>query len=221
VEPRPDDPFGEAFDEEEVVLDSFAAWENMFLSNRIRVENRRDPAFAAIVQNAMDASAAEASPVENAVAQTSPAARLMTLPAGEESDKADAHAEAVVAFADVADETESLLHGERNVPPLRLADVPEVVPLSQFPLIAPSPVAACGGASFDPVLPEDDDTSDWPSALAIGRAANAEFAPTFGRELLSDAPVLVIEEDAPDRPVRKQPARRQEYRHLFSRLRSG
>ena len=39
-----------------MVLDNFAAWDNMFLRDRIRVENRRDPGFASLVQDAIDAS---------------------------------------------------------------------------------------------------------------------------------------------------------------------
>lgn len=54
-----DDPFGEEFDEEEVVLDSFAAWDEMFHSQTPRVENRRDRGLATLVEAALDISPAE------------------------------------------------------------------------------------------------------------------------------------------------------------------
>jgi type II secretory pathway predicted ATPase ExeA len=50
------DPFGEEFDEEEVVLDNFASWDNMFRRDAPRVQNRRDPEFAALVQSAISTS---------------------------------------------------------------------------------------------------------------------------------------------------------------------
>jgi hypothetical protein len=40
-------------------------------------------------------------------------------------------------------------------------------------------------------------------------------------QVLDEEPILVIEEDLPGRPTHKPQARRQEYRQLFSRLRSG
>ena len=46
-------PFAEEFDEEEVVLDSFAAWDDMFRRETPRVQNRRDPEFATLVQAAI------------------------------------------------------------------------------------------------------------------------------------------------------------------------
>ena len=46
-------PFAEEFDEEEVVLDSFASWDDMFRRDVPRVQNRRDPEFSALVQSAL------------------------------------------------------------------------------------------------------------------------------------------------------------------------
>src|SRR5436190_805984 len=50
------DPFSEKFDEEEVVLDNFAAWDDMFRRDVQRVVNRRDPEFATMVDAAIQAS---------------------------------------------------------------------------------------------------------------------------------------------------------------------
>ncbi len=79
------DPFGEPFDEEEVVLDNFAAWDNMFLRDRIRVENRRDPGFASLVQDAIDASTVGPFEDEKSSTETLPPARLMPVPSGRRS----------------------------------------------------------------------------------------------------------------------------------------
>jgi len=46
-------PFAEPFDEEEVVLDTFAAWENVFGRTTPQVQNRRDPGFANLVEAAI------------------------------------------------------------------------------------------------------------------------------------------------------------------------
>jgi type II secretory pathway predicted ATPase ExeA len=48
-------PFDEPFAEEEVVLDNFASWSELFDAGRPRVENRRDRQFATLVQQALDA----------------------------------------------------------------------------------------------------------------------------------------------------------------------
>jgi type II secretory pathway predicted ATPase ExeA len=61
AEPRETfDPFGESFDEEEVVFDSFATWDSAHHGRSPRVENRRDRGFTALVQQAINASSDEA-----------------------------------------------------------------------------------------------------------------------------------------------------------------
>jgi type II secretory pathway predicted ATPase ExeA len=62
------DPFAEEFDEEEVVLDNFAGWENMFRREAPRVQNHRDPGFAKLVEAAIPATKA----CENVVAAATP-----------------------------------------------------------------------------------------------------------------------------------------------------
>ena len=49
------DPFAEPFDEEELVLDSFATLASIFGTRAPRVENRREPAISQLVQDALDA----------------------------------------------------------------------------------------------------------------------------------------------------------------------
>jgi type II secretory pathway predicted ATPase ExeA len=59
-QPAPDaiDPFAEEFEEEELVLDSFATLASIFGTRTPRVENGREPGFSRLVQHALDASAA-------------------------------------------------------------------------------------------------------------------------------------------------------------------
>ncbi|HEY3394513.1 MAG TPA: AAA family ATPase [Lacipirellulaceae bacterium] len=218
----PANPFGEQFDEEELVLDNFAAWDNMFLRARIRVENRRDPGFASLVQDAINASSVAPVPVENHAAET-PAARLMPSPPEEVADSIAVLGETIDEFVDDCSESESRSDEDQNVPLLRLAVVPELLPLTPIPLIPASPMDSAGEAAFDPVLPEDEDIKfgDWFNRFAVEHAQGAEGSPESAVGLLDDEPILVIEEETPDQPARKPQARRQEYRQLFSRLRSG
>ncbi|HJQ80547.1 MAG TPA: AAA family ATPase [Lacipirellulaceae bacterium] len=218
----PANPFGEQFDEEEVVLDNFAAWDNMFLRARIRVENRRDPGFASMVQDAINASTVAPLPVENQATET-PAARLMPSPPEEAADSITVPGEAIDEFVDECSDSDSGADDEQNVPLLRLAVVPELLPLTPIPLISAAQMDSAGDAAFDPVLPEDEDIKfgDWFNRFAAEHVQGAEGSPESAVGLLDEEPILVIEDETPDQPARKPQARRQEYRQLFSRLRSG
>jgi hypothetical protein len=220
---RTGDPFGEQFEEEEVVLDNFAAWDNMCLHERIRVENRRDPGFASLVQDAINASAVGPVDADTSSAESLPSARLMPVPSGEDTDEFAAAEEPNNEFGDASILTEMPAYEEHEVPPLRLADVPDLAPLTSVPFIAPSPITNASVAAFDPVLPEDDDVTsgDWLATFAVGSARAAQTAQDCSMQVLNNAPILVIEEDPADRPGRGPEVRRQEYRNLFSRLRSG
>jgi type II secretory pathway predicted ATPase ExeA len=224
AERRPGDPFGEQFDEEEVVLDNFAAWDNMFLRDPIRVENRRDPGFASLVQDAINASSVEPAEVNNSSTETLPPARLMPIPSEEETDEFSAPGDPINEFAAVIIDLEIPADQEQAIPTLRLADVPDAMPLSPIPFINPSPIPTGSIAAFDPVLPDQDDitSNDWLRTFAFGSAhPHVQGAPDRTVQELDDAPILVIEEDPADRPGPKPQVRRQEYRNLFSRLRSG
>jgi hypothetical protein len=223
AERRTGDPFCEQFDEEEVVLDNFAAWDNMFLHDRICVENRREPGFATLVQDAINASAVESVDTDKSSAEALPTARLMPVPSDEEIDEFAVGGEPGSGFGDASDLSETPVYEEPETPPLRLADVPDLMPLTPVPLIAPSPITNASSAAFDPVLPEDDDltSGDWRTTFAVGPARAAQTAQDCSMQVLDDAPILVIEEDPADRPGHGPQVRRQEYRNLFSRLRSG
>jgi len=164
------DPFAEEFDEEEVVLDNFAAWDDMFCRDVPRVENRRDPGFSTLVQDAI-----EASPVS--------ASRF------------------VVTSSSAADELPIELLADR--PRLRLADVPDATSSARL-----SPAATAG--------PKSPDRADSLGSVVSAFASHKVDEPGIEDE----NPVLVIEEDAPANSL-QSPVRREEYRHLFSRLRSG
>jgi type II secretory pathway predicted ATPase ExeA len=164
------DPFAEKFDEEEVVLDNFAAWDDMFCHDVQGVENRRDPGFSTLVQDAI-----EASPVS--------ASRF------------------VVTSSSAADELPIELLVNR--PRLRLADVPDATSPEHL-----SPVATSA--------PKSPDRTDSLGNVVSAFASHKVEAP----QIEDENPVLVIEEDAPPNSS-QSPVRREEYRHLFSRLRSG
>ncbi len=154
------DPFAEKFDEEEVVLDNFAAWDDMFRRDMPRVANRRDREFATLIE-----------------------AAIAVAPKSEDHDE-NRTVDAAFEFGvlnhidgcdDLAAETEPvMLQSDEGWPPLRIAETSDVTTTSPFPL-----------------------------------------------PLIDDDPVLIIEEEAAVLASPKSPVRRGEYRHLFSRLRSG
>jgi type II secretory pathway predicted ATPase ExeA len=160
------DPFAEKFDDEEVVLDNFAGWDEAFRRDAQKVENRRDPGFASLVQSAIAAS-----PVS--------AGQLF----------------ATQAIGD------DLTVDAPSWPRLRLADVADS--LSTDHAVAPSAVTR---------LSQRSDALELLSAFVSSKVV---AAPVENNE-----PMLVIEEDTPQNPP-PSPVRREEYRHLFSRLRSG
>ncbi|HVT29323.1 MAG TPA: AAA family ATPase [Lacipirellulaceae bacterium] len=151
------DPFAEPFDEEEVVLDNFAAWEDMFRRDRPRVANRRNPEFATMIAAAMDAAPAKDLRQKNRDANLSYEFDLRSVSG--ENDR------------DSAPDTAKLEADDR--PTIRIADLSDVS------------------------APQQADAS------------------------VEEDPVLIIEDDSTVPPARKPPVRREEYRQLFSRLRSG
>lgn len=155
-------PFAEKFDEEEVVLDNFAAWEDMFRRDMPRVVNRRDPEFATLVEAAMQATASTDFLPDYPAAELTFAFDLQNI--FDAVEEVDAAPEVEVVEQD----------SDLTWPPLRIADVSD----SAAPF--PEPVHS-----------------------------------------INDDPVLIIEDDAPAPAPHKPPVRREEYRNLFSRLRSG
>jgi type II secretory pathway predicted ATPase ExeA len=194
------DPFAEEFDEEEIVLDNFAAWDDMFSSRTPRVENARDLGFADRVQYALEAV-------------------QPSQPASDQEIGFDPNPDDLENF-DV-DAIEEVTECDSNWPPIRLAVVEDAAPLKPVPLIAPpgGPVIT-GAASFDPVMPEAEPPAGfcYESALRAARRGQSEMAnpePSFDED-----PILVIEDDSIEvQPC--PPVRRESYKHLFSRLRSG
>jgi type II secretory pathway predicted ATPase ExeA len=154
------DPFAEKFDEEEVVLDSFAAWDDMFRRDMPRVANRRDPGFATLVEAAMQSTAKSDFVPNYEAADLSFAFDLQNI--------LDVVEEVDTAPKEVSQEA------DLTWPPLRIADVSDS------------------------------------HATIPGRVHS-----------IVDDPVLIIEDDAPAPAPQKPPVRREEYRNLFSRLRSG
>jgi len=232
----PADPFGEAFDEEEVVLDNFASMASLFSYGAPRVENRRDPEFASLARAAITAAAAEAENRDTQDDRTDASERSGIQPefgnvansewAVDDSQSTSPYdafpviKEAAGYHLDspsVPDPDDLIDELDPNWPPIRLA----------FAHGSDSPDEAASTwdtSVHDQVSDEGvNDTVDspWPAyeAASTGR----------GRETFhfSDEPVLIVEDEHGPEPTATnfEPAqpqvRRQEYRRLFSRLRSG
>lgn len=191
------DPFAEEFDEEEVVLDSFASWDNMFRSEAPRVENRRDPEFATLVQAAISSA-----DVSQSIACASTGSALRMLDTGCEDEEAH-HAPAASKKAPTGRETV-------DWPPLRLvtesmAGVAEVA--------SPASPTVPAASAWNVCKIEPAGSSTWSRVEPAHSSAMVEDLAQYEAE-----PVLIVEDDT---PAPKSPVRREEYRNLFSRLRSG
>lgn len=199
------DPFAEEFDEEEVVLDNFASWDNMFRSEAPRVQNRRDPEFATLVQAAISSI-----DVSQTIACASTGTALRMLDTGCEEDEPRAAAVATKPQTTVA---KAPATGRETVdwPPLRIA------------VVSDSPSIAAEKQAVAPAVPEsaawNAPQAEYASGSTWTRTESAHSKPAVEDMVQYDEePVLIVEEDA---PVPKSPVRREEYRNLFSRLRSG
>ena len=199
AEPNAADPFAEEFDEEEVVLDNFASWDDMFRRDAPRVQNRRDPEFATLVQAAISKS-----DVSEAVACASTGAALRMLDADVDDYE--------IATLDLAVRKSLAADDKPNWPPLRLAIV------SDSPSISPDHAASPAEATMSPTAwnaPQFEQAEDslWSRGDSSHSGSVADQAPADDEE-----PVLIVEDD---NPAPHLPVRREEYRNLFSRLRSG
>ena len=199
VNSRSSDPFAEAFDEEEVVLDSFAKWDDMFRRDAPRVQNRRDPEFAALVQSAISAN-----DVSESVASAAADAALQMM-------EEDAH-EVDAAELSVSPTESPTDDRAKTSPPLRLAVVTELNPshvhqdFDQLEREAPIPARLSSKQGRD-------STPVWSRRDFPGRDRSSEDSLAVDED-----PVLIVEDD---QPIKTAPVRREEYRNLFSRLRSG
>jgi hypothetical protein len=165
-----------------------------------RVQNRRDPGFATLVQAAIDASPRAAA---EAFVVTPSSSNLPTDANGRRSTS-DAPADRS------SREATALVQSERDWPPLRIAEIPDP-PSVEPPDIAPLSKYA---AAFEQMLAAHD-AGDWHDQYADCSADKVDDL-----DPPDEDPVLVIDDDVP--PLSAQPpVRREEYRHLFSRLRSG
>lgn len=197
-QPASNNPFLEEFEEEEVVLDSFASWDNMFRHEAPKVRNRRDPEFATLVQQAISSATAN----ETAAESKPTALRMMDTGTQDVPDK-------TTAVAPRAGNTS--VRETTEWPPLRIAIVADSAPGVVESELSPSPVTMAAAAWNA----RQDVSASWSpegSPAVVEPAAKPE---TLVEE---EEPVLIVEDDT---PVPKSPVRREEYRNLFSRLRSG
>jgi type II secretory pathway predicted ATPase ExeA len=192
-------PFAEEFDEEEVVIDSFASWDEMFRRDVPRVQNRRDPEFAALVQSAISPGAVSETVVS---APTSAALRMLDT----DLDNYEAAAANLPRF-----EPPQKANSTTDWPPLRIAIVPESTPASDDLLESIQEKAISSTEWNVPQFHQDD--RSWSRRDSVPQE---DFE--GGTSEVDGEPVLIVEDD---NAVPKLPVRREEYRNLFSRLRSG
>ena len=220
------DPFAEKFDEEEVVIDNFAAWDDMFRRETPRVENHRDPEFANLVQAAIDNSPVSQAPTELRELE-SPEPPFFGPEFGQPQQSGffafEDRTLEVVAHDETPNEDEFEATSEQWQP-LRLAVLSDPVPLRPIPLVAPASRFGPISREAIPILAELE-PDDWPQIAdypSTGAVFSESFAkPTHGRNPRADDPILVIEEDAPATSLTESQVRHDDYRHLFSRLHSG
>jgi type II secretory pathway predicted ATPase ExeA len=189
------DPFAEQFDEEEVVLDNFAAWDNMFRVGTPRVWNQRDPGFASLVQAAIEASPS----FDPAFVEVRTADLASTL--AETTDS---------GVVNTVNNEGSAASKRASRPKLRLAVVSESEPVQSSPSV--TQIGKYTQAVERMLLQND---------LIGGSAGDRSVSIVRSHDVDQDNgnPVLVIDEEpAGPRPTT---VRREEYRHLFTRLRSG
>jgi type II secretory pathway predicted ATPase ExeA len=244
AQPPAVDPFAEKFDEEEIVLDSFAAWDDMFRRETPRVENRRDPNFADLVQNAIEASPgfmhrletpafkvieAHAEFIRSSQEPHSPYQFDEEFADTEQSDDPDDDSPMVDFGSDIGSSRDrqsvdyAVAHVAQTRPALRLADVADPKPLQPIPLVTPSASSAAAptGVSTDA---SEADASNWLSQVAGNffreQPATQNLETTRTARSDQDAtPVLVVEDDATLPDAATPTVRREELRDLFSRLR--
>jgi type II secretory pathway predicted ATPase ExeA len=209
-------PFSEAFDEEEVVIDGFASFD-LWRSGVPRVENLRDSKFAELVRAAIDVSAehievdrTEAEVVESIEHKRSSVQTPVMDSAASEPIETGEFSSREVLAAEIEDELDE---SEFHWPPIRLA--------------FPDPVESGASAPNSPLSQHlhgayaqerDNPWQEFPEAYE-----------DTGRDGIEspEPPIIVVEEEHPTAchdatlALARPQVRRQEYRRLFSRLRSG
>ena len=226
----PANPFDEAFEEEEVVIDNHASLGNMFSYGAPRVENRRDPEFTSMVRAAIDAASAaeernQPTPTDQLEAGDMDTDGVDELPLSVEHARS---ASPYDAFP-VIDEIE-VFHPAQSQPPEPDDLIDEMDP--HWPPIRlafargldaadePTPDWEDRGQT-DLSQPNTDDEMEWRSFrnMAAETAADA-----YGG---TDELIMIVEDEhvevscVPTFESPRPQVRRQEYRRLFSRLRSG
>jgi type II secretory pathway predicted ATPase ExeA len=219
------DPFGEKFAEEEIVIDSFAAWDDMFRRETPRVENHRNPEFAGLVQAAMHDSV-RASQITIRCNRGAPDDSHLRLDVREHDE--------LFAFDDhpPGKTPEDLLVEEDDLEPaheefssLRLSVLSD--PFGPSHLAGPESRATSMALNPQSVrrVGFEDDSDDWPEVgrlTPVGAVFSGSELSTATKGVASaEDPILVVEEDVPPPSLGESPIRQEDYRNLFSRLRSG
>jgi hypothetical protein len=220
----PIDPFAEQFSEEEIVLDSFASWDDIFHRETPRVKNRREPEFALLVQAAIETAPcldAKHNPPALEIADDVAAFEVTSNP---QNNATSPDPQVVAESQNPPSQDDPAL--DRSIlrwPSLRLAVVSEPVLLQDNPLVSP-------GSSSRPIdenRPNHrrlDEAPCWATSPMVRHSPDSHLAKDHGIAAhceRDEESILVIDDDAACPTADQPPVRREEYRRLFSRLRSG
>lgn len=228
-------PFDEPFDDEEVVLDSFAAWDTLFHQHTPRVENCRDPDLAALVQAALGTPAGSLTFESTALPENRPSnAGAIEASVEPPQYKFEERPDPEVIESSV-EHLPTTPHSERVASPshrtsLRIAEVPDGSEFSRVTVGVDHELDTVSNEALDAgefELGSDDVqwTHDWSSPMAASSVTSVATIHSLEAAAPASAtwdatPVLVVEDDpAPIAASAKPPVRREEYRNLFSRLR--
>jgi type II secretory pathway predicted ATPase ExeA len=205
------DPFADQFEEEELVLENFGGLSGIFHPRTPCVENRRNPAFAQLLDQAIQSSASTTAHANEPGAGARPTTRRgrgpeqpsIRLAVVAESTFPEIEHLPPQTTADTADADEAIDPDEF------LAEFGDVI-ISRHPIQPPAV-----GRVREPLAAAASGTPPCPSS--VGGPDELDFA---GHRDDAGA-ILVIEEEAADVDHAGCGVRREEYRHLFSRLRHG
>jgi type II secretory pathway predicted ATPase ExeA len=222
--PEAIDPFQDDFEEEELVLESFAALSGIFHAQTPQVENRRNPAFARLLDQALRSAAVmntgrdEPEPKGGMPSLAPKCSREALGPQRECGHVPASREHATQPSIRLALVAESTLHdSEQFAPPTAAAAGEEADLDDQSPQFGDVIISRCPSPPSSARVPEPTSAVTTFAAPCVAGTVSQE---TDLRG--SDTDAILVIEDEPTAVDRSRPGvRREEYRRLFSRLRHG
>ncbi|MCA9248499.1 MAG: AAA family ATPase [Planctomycetales bacterium] len=211
-------PFDEAFDTEEVILDSYASLDDSILKNRPKVTNRGEDSLPELEKGPVADLEISLLVDEHSQDEAAPTDDLL---ANEPMDGFERVGEPGVAIDTgyelaAAAPLEQLFQFEAAADPIQI----EIDELSTPDEAEQAAISLCeSAAAHDPIMPEA-----WTPETARSESIAADAAP--GKQSLwdTDGDAVILVEDDDEVIVAAQPkprVERREYRQLFARLRQG